>query len=583
MHDASAARFSIENALKPGRAAATVLLLLVVLLAAAMYGQQRADPRFDWFEYEGSDSIYQHVRASAAEYLNPILPGFYPDPSITRVGSDYYLVTSSFAYYPGVPIFHSNDLVHWKQIGHVLNRPSQLDLDSAGISRGIFAPALSYHDGTYYLITTLVDRGGNFFVTARNPAGPWSDPVWLDFDGIDPSFFFDDDGRAYVVNNGPPGEQPRYDGHRALWIQEFDIHARKLIGPRSVIVNGGVDITKNPIWIEGPHIFKVKGTYYLIAAEGGTAEGHSEVVFRSQSVRGPWEPYAGNPILTQRHLDSARAFPVTSTGHADFVETQNGEWWAVFLGTRPYFANHYNTGRETFLLPVHWREGWPVILSGGETVPYTQHKPNLSQHTTPEDMKSGNFVERDDFNARELKPYWQMIRTPRERGYDLTAMPGWLTLRARPVALGSRGQPSFLGRRQQHARASATTALVYWPARTGERAGLVAFQDDNFFYCLCVTVADGARVLQLLKRASARPEGEVQIIASARLDPARSQQTLYLRIEARDAAYSFHYGYDRGKLMLLKDNQDGTILSTKVAGGFVGTMFGLHAEQNGAN
>jgi xylan 1,4-beta-xylosidase len=581
MHDARAARFSNRNAQKPGRAAATVLLLLAAVLVSAMHEQEYSDPRFDWFVYEGKDSVYQHVRAGAAEYLNPILPGFYPDPSITRVGSDYYLVTSSFAYYPGVPIFHSKDLVHWKQIGHVLNRPAQLDLDSAGISRGIFAPALSYHGGTYYLITTLVDRGGNFFVTATDPAGPWSDPVWLDFDGIDPSFFFDDDGRAYVVNNGPPDERPRYDGHRALWLQEFDVRARKLIGPRSVIVNGGVDITKKPIWIEGPHIFKVNGTYYLIAAEGGTAEGHSEVVFRSRSLRGSWEPYAGNPILTQRHLDSTRAFPVTSTGHADFVETQNREWWAVFLGTRPYLANHYNTGRETFLLPVHWRQGWPLILSGRETVPFVQSRPNLALHTSPKDMRSGNFLERDDFNGPELKAYWQMIRTPKERWYNFTSTPGWLTLRARPIALGTRGQPSFLGRRQQHAKATATTALVYGPARPGDRAGLVAFQDDNFFYCLCVTVANGARVIQLQKRAGARPNGEAQIIATAPLDPARSAETLYLRIEARGAAYSFHYGYDSEKLLLLEGNQDGTILSTKVAGGFVGTMFGVYAEQGG--
>ena len=265
-----------------------------------------------------------------------MLAGFYPDPSIVRVEDDYYLVTSSFAYFPGVPIFHSRDLVHWTQIGHVLDRPSQLNLDSAGVSRGIFAPTIEYHNGTFYLLTTLVDRGGNFLVTATDPRGPWSDPVWLpEVDGIDPSIFFENDSVAWVLNNGPPIGEPLYQGHRAIWIQQFDVRNKRLTGPRSVIVNGGVDLAAKPIWIEGPHLFRKDGWYYLLCAEGGTAEQHSEVVFRAKSPRGPFVPFRGNPILTQRHLPADRPNPVTSTGHADLVETPDG-WWAVFLGVRPY-------------------------------------------------------------------------------------------------------------------------------------------------------------------------------------------------------------------------------------------------------
>ena len=240
------------------------------------------NPVFEWFEYTGNDTAL--AGGDSTTYHNPIIAGFAPDPSITRAGDDYYLVTSSFSYFPGVPVWHSRDLVNWSRIGHVLDRPSQLSFDTSGVSRGIFAPTLRYHDSTFYMITTVVDQGGNFVVTATNPAGPWSDPTFLGFDGIDPELFFDDDGRAWILNNGPPDETPRYDGHRAIWIQEFDAKTKAMIGPRTQVVNGGVDLRKRPIWIEAPHVFKVDGWYYLICAEGGTADQHSEVVFRSRSV-----------------------------------------------------------------------------------------------------------------------------------------------------------------------------------------------------------------------------------------------------------------------------------------------------------
>ena len=220
------------------------------------------------------------------------------------------------------------------------------------------------------MIVTLVGRGGIVYGTSSNPAGPRSEPTWLpSVDGIDPSFFFDDNGKAYVINNGPPIETPRYNGHRAIWIQEFDATAKKMIGPRTMIVNGGTDLSKHPIWIEAPHIFQRSGFYYLICAEGGTAYQHSEVVFRSNAPTGPWIPFAGNPILTQRHLDRTRPDPITTTGHSDFAETQNGEWWAVFLVARPCGDDRYNTGRETVLMPVQRQHDWPASTARTELVP----------------------------------------------------------------------------------------------------------------------------------------------------------------------------------------------------------------------
>jgi xylan 1,4-beta-xylosidase len=261
-----------------------------------------------------------------AYYTNPILAGFYPDPSICQAGDDYYIVNSSFAYYPGLPIFHSKDLVSWRQIGHALDRPEQLPLIGAGVSRGLFAPAISYYKGTFYIVCTLIDRGGNFVITATNPAGPWSNPVYLkEVAGIDPSLFFDEStDKAYIVyNSEPPGNKTLWNGHRTIRQYEFDYRNKKVVGEEKLLVNGGVDTSKHPVWIEAPHIYHINDWYYLMCAEGGTGYNHSEVIFRSKSPEGPFVPWEGNPILTQRHLDRKRKNPVTTAGHADLVQAPN--------------------------------------------------------------------------------------------------------------------------------------------------------------------------------------------------------------------------------------------------------------------
>jgi xylan 1,4-beta-xylosidase len=569
------------------RALSAALLIVVCAAVAGAQPPSSAVARFDWFTYEGHDPVFNERVPGSREYQNPILAGFYPDPSIMRDGDDYYLVNSSFSYYPGVPIFHSKDLVNWTQIGHVLDRPSQLALDSAGISRGIFAPSISAHEGTFYMITTIADRG-NFFVAATDPAGPWSEPIWLPelngLDGYDPSFFFDDDGRAYIVNNGPPNGAPLYNGHRAIWVQEFDVATKRMKGPRSIIVNGGVSLAAKPVWIEAPHIIKHDGKYFLICAEGGTADQHSEVVFRSDAPMGPYTPGPVNPILTQRHLDNSRPFPVTSTGHADFVETQRGDWWAVFLGTRPYGDNLYNTGRETFLLPVRWENGWPVILTGNRIVPYVARRPHLPWQPAPAVPRTGNFTVRDEFNGQTLAPYWNFVRTPRDSFYDLNSAPGSLTLRARSARLGTRTQLSFVGRRQQHVYASASTVVRYAPAHESDAAGLVAFQTDDFYYFLGVALAEGRPVIQLAKRAGALTNNAEIVVASQPL-ATRPGAPVYLKIVARGGRYDFYYSTSANSWTPLQLGADGTILSTKLAGGFssnfVGAMFGMYAYSAG--
>jgi xylan 1,4-beta-xylosidase len=536
-----------------------------------------AHARFEWFEYAGRDTVYATLQAGENRYVNPVIKGFHPDPSIVRVGKDFYLVTSSFGFFPGVPLFHSRDLVSWTQVGHVLDRPSQLNLDGLEISEGVFAPAIRFHDGVFYMLTTLVGAGGNFLVTAADPAGPWSDPVWLpEVDGIDPSIFFDDDGRIYILNNGPTVGEPLYEGHRAIWIQEYDAEAGQTIGPRTMIVDGGVDITTEPIWIEAPHLFKVDEQYYLIAAEGGTGYDHSEVVFRSASAEGPYVPFRGNPILTQRHLRPDRAHPVTSTGHADFVQLESGEWWTVFLGTRPYDGDYYNTGRETFLLPVRWVDGWPIILQGEDAIPLSHPRPALAPQPPPPVPTSGNFVHRDRFADERLSPYWTFIRTPREQWYS-TGSDG-LRIEARPVAIGDRGQPSFIGRRQQHLHASASAAMHFVPLHDGDEAGLVAFHNDDHYYFLGLARVGGQQIVKVEMRARNAGVPEPLLVASAPVSREMSGP-VFLKIEAEGDRYSFFFAVEPDDWQPVLEGADGKVLSTRVAGGFVGTMLGMYAHR----
>jgi alpha-N-arabinofuranosidase len=521
------------------------------------------------------------------EFTNPILAGFYPDPSICKVDDNYYLVNSTFSYFPGIPVFKSKDLVNWRLIGYVLDRPEQLNLDGQGVSRGIFAPAIRYHNGLFYVTCTLVDIGGNFVATAKDPAGPWSNPVWIpQINGIDPSMFFDKNGKAYVLYNSiPPDDKPLYNGHRTLRMYEFDLDSLKVKGDEKLLVNGGVDINKNPVWIEGPHIFQKDSFYYLIAAEGGTADQHSEVVFRSKNVDGPYIPYEKNPILTQRHLDPKRDHPITSTGHADFVETDAGDWWAVFLGTRPYrpFEEYYyNTGRETFLAPVKWEDGWPFILRDNEEVRYFYPYPIQSSAEHPAILYSGNLKYRDDFSLEVLNKNWMFLRTPQKKRYDLKQKRGFLAMQLQPETCSGNRNPSFLGHRQQHLEGIASTAINFLPKNENEKAGLLIFQNEKHFYFLCKSLEGKETTIQLYKsRDIDKLNDEIELLASKKLGKNQNKKELHLKIEAHGNVYSFFYAFDANNWKLLKDSVDAKYLSTRVAGGFVGCMYALYATSLG--
>ena len=524
---------------------------------------------FDSFAYTGRDLTHA---LPPEHYRNPILAGFFPDPSVCRVGDDYYLVNSTFGYFPGLPIFHSKDLVNWTLIGHAIDRPGQLDYQGVGVTRGLFAPAIEHHKGVFYLVCTMVDGIGNFVVTATNPAGPWSDPVAVDFPGIDPSLFFDDDGRSWVVHNGDaPDNKPLYQGHRAVWLREFDPVAKRIIGEPRLLVNGGVDLAKKPVWIEGPHLYKRDGWYYLCCAEGGTSIDHSQVIFRSRSLTEPFVPWSGNPILTQRDLDPNVPGAVTCTGHADLVEGPNGQWWSVFLGCRPMPDGGLLTaGRETFLLPVTWTgDGWPVILPAGKRVPLIAPGPSPSLSVP----LTGDFTWTDDFNGSAPDPFWLMLRAPGEKP-NWRMNDGKLLLAASQANLAGNQHLAFLSRRVQHARFTATTTLDV-PTVSGVEAGLALFQSEKNHYFLAVRKADDGSTEILVELANG---GAPAIIHRT---PAPSGSLLSLRIKADINALDLQWSSD-GKDWKTFTPPDGIKpVTVQAAGGglhFTGAVVGMHAR-----
>lgn len=528
-------------------------------------------------------------------FTNPILAGYYPDPSICRVDNDYYLVNSTFAHFPGIPIFHSKDLVNWELIGHAIDRVEQMDFEGLGISRGIFAPSISYKDGIFYIACTLVDGGGNFIVTSKKPEGPYSNTVWLpEINGIDPSPYFDDDGKAYMLfNSDAPNNEELYVGHKTIRMLDFDYINLKVTGEEKILINGGSDLSKKPIWIEGPHIYKKYGYYYLMAAEGGTADDHSEVIFRSKNIDGPYESYKNNPILTQRHLDPKRDFPITSTGHADLIETQTGEWWAIFLGCRPYAPfekGFYNTGRETFLAPVKWIEDpdssgalWPIINPDFEEIQYSYNYPKTNGsklvNSTP---YSGNFNTKYEFDSDSLHKNFIYLRTPKEKWYDLKERTGYLKIDLREETCAGKSNPSFIGHRQQHLNCSASTSMQFNPSAENEKAGLIVFLSETRYYYLCKSIENGESVIQLYKSIDQEnSENKMELISSTKITKEQVDKKLNFKIKAEGKYYSFLYAFDNEEWIALKENMDATYLRAVIPKDFVGCLYAMYATSNG--
>jgi len=544
--------------------------IILLFLASGLLAQTNK-ASFSYFEYTGKDACFEQKIDPKTQFRNPILPGFYPDPSICRRGNDYFLINSTFSYFPGIPVFHSNDLVHWKQIGNALDRPSQLKLDGLGVSSGVYAPAIEYNEKnqTFYIINTVVGGIGNFIVKTKDPFKSWSEPIKLpEVKGIDPSLFFDDDGKSYIVcSQASPA--PKWSGHSVIWMHEFDAVNDKASADRLIVVDGGPDTIQHPRWLEGPHIYKVNGWYYLMAAEGGTQSGHKEVIFRSKLAKGPYVQGPNNPILTQLGLPADRPNKVTNVGHADMVKTKSGEWFAVFLGCRPYSDEQFNTGRETFMLPVKWVDDFPVILENGKTLAPVIAKKDIAPKG---ETQSGNFSWRDEFNKPTLDMKWLMLRTPREQWWNIAK--GKLDLEVLPRSLSQKENPAFIAHRQQHTNFDASTSMLFTPKTDKELAGMAYFQNEKNYFVIGKTLKNNKQVILIQSVI----KGVVTLVTEKELALSDYSKNVNFSIQVNEGAANFYYSTSASKhAILLAPNIDVSNLSTKKAGGFVGSVIGMYA------
>lgn len=490
--------------------------------------------------------------APGAPPPNPVIPGFHPDPSVCRVGADYYAACSSFEYVPGVPIFHSRDLVAWKQIGNALRFPGRPGLTSAASSGGIYAPTLRRHGGRFWLATTDASAGVHLIVTAADAAGPWSEPVVLDaLPGIDPDLAWDEAGDCWFSYSVFPGEG-RPGGIMQARIDPST--GAVLDAPRRIWSGTGL------AYPEAPHLYRIGEFWYLLIAEGGTERGHAISVARGPNPWGPFEGCPANPVLSHRSTDS----PIQSTGHGDLVRAADGSWWMLLLGTRPRGGTpaFHVLGRETFLTRVRWSEGWPypervVAGPGGDPA-----WPEAAEH--------------DDFDAAALAPQWVAPRRPATEFSDLSARPGWLTLNRRAAESGSPtlDEPDavFVGRRQQHLR-SRVRALV--DAAHG-RGGLAIRIDERHHYEM---EAGAGRV-----RCHARVGPFSQEFGA--VDVPGGEVVLWIETVPTAAGFGspgappdqVTLGVELAGERLVLGEVDGRYLSTEVAGGFTGRMIGLYAQ-----
>ncbi|WP_225753763.1 glycoside hydrolase family 43 protein [Actinotalea sp. Marseille-Q4924] len=491
---------------------------------------------------------------------NPILPGCHPDPSICRVGDTFYLVTSTFEYLPGLPVFRSRDLAHWERIGHVVDRPGQLDYTGIASSGGLYAPTLRHHGGLFWLVCTLVDqgddsRGGNFLMTAQDPSGPWSDPVWLEADGIDPSIFFDDDGRAWV-HGTRLAREPEWFHQTEVWLRELDLERRELVGPEHVLWTGAL---KGAVWAEGPHLYKVDGRYLLLAAEGGTEIHHAVCVARADTVTGPYEGSRANPVLT--HRDLGRSADVVGVGHADLVQGADGSWWAVLLGMRPYGGYHYNLGRETFLVPVTWEDGWPLFAPGTGRVTPTVEVP--AAVTASDDGATSGVVAAHDLRWTAVRALPQEVAVPHGEGWELPV---------RPATLADLDVPAFLGLRQQHRDVDVSAVLVAGPGPQDE-VGLAVRQSEKQHVLLHVTGGEERRAVAVRVDDGSRTVlGEVPVHGGS--------DRVRLSVSARGQDYALLV-QEEGAEPVHVATADGRWLDSVTTGGFLGLWIGVYATSTG--
>ncbi|SDN22911.1 alpha-N-arabinofuranosidase [Halogranum gelatinilyticum] len=487
------------------------------------------------------------------EFQNPVLPGTHPDPSVCRVGSTFYLAVSSFEYFPGVALYRSDDLVSWEQIGHCFDRESQLDLSETETSNGIYAPTLRHHDGTFYLVTTDVGGQGNVLLTADDPAGEWSEPIQLDAPGFDPDLFFDGDTAYLSYADGPTLAETNVKQ------ATVDLETGEVGEPSELW--RGIEGT----FAEAPHIYEIDGTYYLITAEGGTHVNHMVVAARSDDPTGPFESCPSNPILSHRG-DPMQ--PIKATGHGDLVSAPNGSWWIIFLGIRQQGGHPgwHQLGRETFLAPVEWVDGWPVV-NDDELVTLQMTVDSLPGEGTAPQRAEPARATRATFDGETLDSAFEYRRNPDESAYSLTDRPGSLTLYGRTESLDDHGV-TFVGRRQAHFDCQVDTRLKFDPAE-GAEAGLTVIADERHHYEIGVTQRDGSTVAVVRLRIGDATETVVETPVEG------TEHSLRVDATADEYRLSYHDGDDDSPVAAATASSK--YLATEVTGDFTGVYVGPYA------
>ena len=524
-------------------------------------------------------------------FINPIINGGYPDPSIVRVENDFYIVNSSFEYFPALPIHHSKDLVNWELIGYGIDRPSQgtgkVNLYDVQQQGGIHAPSIRYHDGLFYIVTTNVyspvDKSKptemvNFILTAKNPAGPWSDPYVIEgAPGIDPDIFFDDNGKVWFVGTHDTGN-PNKNGIGEIWIQELDLNNWKLKGQRHSIWRGAC----GGCCVEGPHIYKQYGRYYLMVAEGGTSYNHAVMIASSENIEGPYDSNPKNPILTSRHLSNNNW--VHSTGHADLVQLKDNRWYMVSLGIRNEMDSTSNMGRETHLMPVVWEEAWdnwvevekgrwePVIIKWPVVAPNTGKVERNTSIPFFEKKQNINYSFYDDFTSSKLDLQWNFRRVPRENTYELNSKNKTLKLNLSPESFELRSQYNLMGFRQKETEFEYSSSMNFKPKKNFSEAGLSIFSQDDNYINFTVKKHNNKTLLNL----SVKPRDQkLDIIKSI---PLKYNENIILKIVSKDNKYIYYYSLDDGNSFDVFTETGANLVLCK---GYIGTNLGLYASSNG--
>ena len=528
---------------------------------------------------------------------NPILKGFHPDPSIVRVGKDYYIATSTFEWWPGIRLHHSTDLVHWELIEYPLNRTSQLDLRGVGASQGVWAPCLTYDKGTFYLLYTVVTAfycnmydTNNYLVTATDIHGPWSEPIALNNFGFDPSLFHNDDGRKYMVSMVTDHRVPKkYVGR--LVLQEYDPVQKKMTGPVKDIYRA------DKIFLEGPHIFKRNGWYYLFSADTGTGELHGQTIQRSRDIWGPYEMYQADfmertaeneaySILTSRHHEDIL---LQKSGHCDLVETPEGEWYAVHLcgrasnrrnpadAVRFAGARRYMLGRETAIQKMKWTDDDWLVMADGSTEPkeYVE-EPAGNSSTTKQMMEAAQESigrnNRDDFTTPVLDPDYQSLRIPMTGHYlSLTERPGYLRMYGRS-GLSSKFSQTLIAKRLTEYDMEISTKLEFEPEVFKQMAGLILMYDtDNYLYLHVSRDEDCGKCITLLKAENNKYEYLTDYL------PVFSGLPIYLKADMRNGYITFSYRLEGSDWQTIAENIDGSFMSDEACteGWFTGAMAGI--------